>query len=190
MVTAGDLIALAAVQHGLHAVSMPSFGGERRGAPARSSVRISKSPILLRCDVTSADILLMCDSSIWRYFDFVSNVRENALLIFNSSLSAEALEKELRSGKFPSTLRIEHHQIITTDATALATEKLGRPIVNTALMGAFAAASSLISLDTVKGLIREHFGASGEANSALAEATYNEIVQQMGGRLWELKMDT
>jgi len=82
----------------------------------------------------------MCDSSVWRHSDFVSNVRENALLIFNSSLSAQALEKELRSGKFPSRLKIEHHQIITTDATALAIQKLGRPIVNTALMGAFAAA--------------------------------------------------
>lgn len=190
MVTAGDLIARGVVQHGLHAVSMPSFGVERRGAPARSFVRISESPILLRCDVTHADILLMCDSSIWRYSDFLSNVRENALLIFNNSLSAEALEKELRSGKFPSTLKIDHHQILTTDATALAMEKIGRPVANTALMGAFAAATSLISLDTVKNLIREHFGPLGEANSALAEATYSEITDQMGGKLWELKMDT
>lgn len=177
MVTAGDLIALGAVRQGLHAMSIPSFSGERRGAPAKSSVRISKSPILLRSDVTSADILLMCDSSIWRYFDFASNVRENALLIFNSSLSAAALEGELKSGKFPSTLRIEHYRILTTNATALAMEKLGRPIVNTVMMGAFAAASSLISLDTVKSLIGEHFGVSGEANIELAEAAYNEILK-------------
>ncbi len=190
MVTAGNLIALGAVQQGFHAISIPSFGGERRGAPAKCSVRISESPILLHCDVTSADILLMCDSSVWNYFDFVSNVRENALLIFNSSLSAEVLEKELRSGKFPSTLRIEHCRIFTTNATALAMEKLGRPIVNTALMGAFAAASSLISLDTVRSLVREHFDISGEVNCELAEAAYNEIVKQIGGNPWELKMDT
>ena len=190
MITAGDLIARGAVQHGLHAMSTPSFGVERRGAPARSFVRISDNPILLRCDVTHADILLMCDSSIWRHFDFLSNVNENALLIFNSSLSAGAMEKELRSGKFPSILRIDHHQILTTDATALAMEKIGRPVTNTALMGAFSAASSLVSLDTVKNLIREHFGPLGEANSVLAEATYNEIAEQMEGRLWELKTDT
>ena len=142
MVTAGDLIARGAVQHGLHALSMPSFGVERRGAPARSFVRISESPILLRCDVSHADILLMCDSSIWRHSDFLSTVRENALLIFNSPLSAEALEKELRSGKIPSTLKTSHDHILTTNATALAMEKIGRPIANTALMGAFAAASS------------------------------------------------
>ena len=190
MVTAGDLIARGAVQHGLHAVSMPSFGVERRGAPARSFVRISESPILLRCDVTHADILLMCDSSIWRYSDFLSNVRKNALLIFNSSLSTGALEEKLRSGKFPSTLSTEHYQILTTDATALAMEKLGRPVANTALMGAFAAATSLVSLDTLKNIIREHFGPLGEVNSALAEATYNEIAEQMGEKLWALKMDT
>ena len=190
MVTAGDLIARGAVQDGLHAMSMPSFGVERRGAPARSFVRISESPILLRCDVTHADILCMCDSSIWRYFDFLSNVREHALLIFNSPLSAEALERELKSGKFPSTLTTNHHKILTTDATAMAMEKIGRPVANTALMGAFTAATSLVSLNTVKNVIREHFGPLGEANSALAEATYNEITSQMGGKLWELKMDT
>ena len=190
MVTAGDLIARGAVQNGLYAMSMPSFGVERRGAPAKSFVRISESPILLRCDVTHADILCMCDSSIWRYFDFLSNVREHALLIFNSPLSAEALERELKSGKFPSTLTTNHHKILTTDATAMAMEKIGRPVANTALMGAFTAATSLVSLNTVKNVIREHFGPLGEANSALAEATYNEITGQMGGKLWELKMDT
>jgi len=121
----------------------------------------------------------MCDSSIWRYFDFVSNVREDALLIFNTSLPAEALESELKSGKFPSTLKIERYRVFTTNATALAMEKLGRPIVNTVLMGAFAAASSIISLDMVKSIVGEHFGVAGEANSELAEAAYNEILEQM-----------
>ena len=190
MVTAGDLIARGAVQHGLHAMSMPSFGVERRGAPARSFVRISENPILLRCDVTHADILCMCDSSIWCYFDFLSSVKEHSLLIFNSPLSSEALEMELKSGKWPSTLTTNHHQILTTDATALAMEKIGRPVSNTVLMGAFAAATALVSLDTMKNLIREHFGPLGEANSALAEAAYNEITGQMGGKLWELKLDT
>ena len=190
MVTAGDLIARGAVRHGLHAMSMPSFGVERRGAPARSFVRISESPILLRCDVTHANILCMCDSSIQRYFDFLSNVSEHALLIFNSPLSPDVLETELRSGKLPSILRTNHHRILTVDATALAMERIGRPVTNTTLMGAFAAATALISLDTVKNVIREHFGPLGEANSALAEATYNEITGQMGGKLWELKMDT
>jgi pyruvate ferredoxin oxidoreductase gamma subunit len=71
MVTAGDLIARAAVENGYHAVSMPSFGVERRGSPARSFVRISDNPVLLRCDVSNADILLMCDPTIWRYSDFL-----------------------------------------------------------------------------------------------------------------------
>lgn len=189
MITAGDLIARGAVQHGLHAVSMPSFGVERRGAPAKSFVRISENPILLRCNVTQADVLLMCDPSIWRHSDFLSSTRENALLIFNSTLAAGALENELRGGGLPSILGIDNCRILTTDATALAMEKIGRPIANTALMGAFAAATSFISLDTVKSIIMEHFGPLGEANCALAEATYSMIAEQMGGERWELKTD-
>jgi len=190
MVTAGDLIARAAVEYGFHAMSMPSFGVERRGAPAKSYVRISDTPILLRCDVTQADILCMCDSSIWRHFDFLSNVRENPLLIFNTPLSNIALEKELRSGKHPSNLQTDNSRILTTDATAHAMEKIGRPVANTALMGAFAAATPFVSLDTVKKLIMEQFGRLGEANCAVAEATYNEIAEKIEGKVWELTMDT
>lgn len=190
MVTAGDLIARAAVHEGLHAMSMPSFGVERRGAPAKSFVRLSNWPILLRCDVTYSDVLCMCDSTIWRHSDFLSNVKEDSLLIFNSSLSVASLEEELRSGRIPSMLRINNYRILAIDATALAMEKIGRPMVNTALMGAFAAATSLISLDAVKLVIGRHFGPLGEANSSLAEAAYNEIVVQMRGVPWELKMAT
>ncbi len=190
MVTAGDLIARGAVQEGLHAMSMPSFGVERRGAPARCFVRISETPIMVRCDVTHADILCMCDSSIWRHYDFLANIQENALLIFNTPLSAAELEKELRNGQSPSTLKTKHITILTTDATTMAMEKIGRPITNTALIGAIAASTSLVSLDTVKNLIREHFGPLGEANSALAEAAYNEIAGQMGGKFWESKTGT
>jgi pyruvate ferredoxin oxidoreductase gamma subunit/2-oxoisovalerate ferredoxin oxidoreductase gamma subunit len=190
MVTAGDLIARGAVQEGLHAMSMPSFGVERRGAPARCFVRISETPIMVRCDVTHADILCMCDSSIWRHYDFLANIQENALLIFNTPLSAAELEKELRNGQSPSILKTKHITILTTDATTMAMEKIGRPITNTALIGAIAASTSLVSLDTVKNLIREHFGPLGEANSALAEAAYNEIAGQMGGKFWESKTGT
>ena len=189
MVTAGDLIARAAVQKGLHAMSMPSFGVERRGAPAKSFVRISASPVLLRCDVTHPDILCMCDPSIWHHFDFLSDIRENALLIFNSPLSVGALEEELKRGDYPSTLRINHYQILTIDATSLAMEKIGRPVANTALIGAFTGATSFVDLSTVKRLVQEHFGALGESNSELVETTYHEIINQTGGTPWELKMD-
>ena len=190
MVTAGDLIARAAVENGLHAMSMPSFGVERRGAPAKSFVRISDAPVLLRCDVTHADILCMCDPSIWRHFDFLSNTREHSLLIFNSSLSSSALEKELRRGTSPSILKTKHSTILTTDATARAVEKIGRPVSNTSIMGAFAAATSLVSFDNIKTLILNHFGSLGEANCELAEASFNEITAKMEGRIWELRMDT
>lgn len=182
MVTAGDLIARSAVKQGLYAMSMPSFGVERRGAPARSFVRISESPILLRCEITEADTLCMCDPSIWRYHDFLSTTKEDALLIFNTPLSPENLKKEIVALQFSSGKKIKDHQILTIDATKLAIEMIGRPVANTAIMGAFAAGTSLISLDLMTDLIRDHFGALGESNSALAELTYNKIAYQMEKR--------
>ena len=91
----------------------------------------------------------------------------------------------MRSGGHPSTLNGSRVRILTTDATTRAMEKIGRPIGNTALMGAFAAATGLMSLDTTKDVIQKHFGPLGAGNSALAEFTYREIEGQMGGQLWQ-----
>ena len=49
--------------------------------------------------------------------------------------------------------------MVTVPATDLAREQLGRPLPNTALLGAFAALTGVVALDAVQDAIRQRFPA-------------------------------
>ncbi|MGC9142957.1 MAG: 2-oxoacid:acceptor oxidoreductase family protein, partial [Candidatus Micrarchaeia archaeon] len=64
VVAAGELLVRAAVKQGIYAQSIPFFGGERRGAPVRSGVRISDRPIYTHEGIKNADIITVFDTSL------------------------------------------------------------------------------------------------------------------------------
>ena len=70
-------------------------------------------------------------------------------------------------------------RLATVDATAIARDnRLGTrsvPIVNTALCGAFARATGLLSIDAVLHAIDEHVPAKKENNKAAARDAFNTV---------------
>ena len=63
-------------------------------------------------------------------------------------------------------------------ATELAREHLGKPVPNAALLGAFAALTGVVSLDSVAAAIRAKFpGPTGERNVLAASKAY-ELVRE------------
>jgi pyruvate ferredoxin oxidoreductase gamma subunit len=65
----------------------------------------------------------------------------------------------------------------TVDADRIAIEEVGRPIVNTTMIGAFIKVTGLISIDDIKGPLLERFGSKlGERNLKALERAYNEVV--------------
>jgi pyruvate ferredoxin oxidoreductase gamma subunit len=73
-------------------------------------------------------------------------------------------------------------KVYTINATKMAMEHLGRPITNTAMVGAFVGASGLIKLDVLKETIFEWFGnkALAEKNVKLVEDAYNYMREVCG----------
>jgi pyruvate ferredoxin oxidoreductase gamma subunit len=64
----------------------------------------------------------------------------------------------------------------TVPATELAREHVGRPLPNAALLGAFAALTQALSLDSVTAAIRDRFsGRVAEANVAAAQAAHDLV---------------
>ena len=170
VVTAGELLGQAALLEGRHAQAIPTFGPERRGALAQCTLRISREPILLRCSSLQPDVLAIFDPTIWQVAPVTAGLAEGGTLLVNSTSSAAALEAELRSGRFASGLALSSVRVIAFDATGIALEALGRPITNTAMMGALAAVVEEISLEAVEAILREHFQGLGPANVAAARA--------------------
>ncbi len=167
VVSASQMMSVAAFYQGRYSQSFPSFGSERMGAPVTAFVRIDDREIELREPVMDPDLLIVQDPTLFNAIDVFSGLKEDGYVLINSSQSVEELgiEEALR--------RLPAGHVVTVPATELALQHLRRPTPNTVLLGAFAAISDLLEMEGVEKAIREKFpGKVGEMNVAAARAAY------------------
>ncbi|HPY08518.1 MAG: 2-oxoacid:acceptor oxidoreductase family protein [Patescibacteria group bacterium] len=150
VVTAAEIIAIAAFHEGYYSQAFPHFGVERSGAPIRSYARIAKQPILTREQVERPDILIIQDHTLLDEPEVLAGINQDTLLIINVPKNF-FLEKNLPTKK-----------IYYTPATEIALKIIGKNIVNTVILGAFAKHSGLISLSSLKKAIAEKFKEKGQ----------------------------
>ncbi|MDR3102232.1 MAG: pyruvate ferredoxin oxidoreductase subunit gamma [Methanocalculaceae archaeon] len=164
-VTAAELIATAAFAGGSYAQAFPAFGVERRGAPVQAFVRFSNEKIRLRSQIYEPDYIIVQDSTLIHSVNVFSGMSGEGIAIINTERKKNY---DLPAGA----------KLIVIDATQIALEEIGLPITNTALMGAFAAASEEITLEALKGAIEERFpGKLAETNFAAAKRAYSMVAE-------------
>lgn len=174
VVTAAELLSLAAFVEGRHAQAFPSFGSERTGAPVVAFCRIDDRPIRTREPVAAPDALIVQDATLLRQVDVFSGLRPDGCVLLNSSRSVD----ELGLGEVVRSLR--HGRMLTVPATDLALRHVGKPLPNAALLGGFAAATAVVSLESVAAAIRQRFrGEVAEANVAAARAAHAHVAAEM-----------
>ena len=168
VVSAAEMLSIAAFDEGRYAQAFPSFGSERMGAPVTAFCRIDDREIRLREPISKPDALIIQDPTLLHQLDLFSGLSENGYILINSTRSLEELGMDEFTGRFP------RHHCCTVPASELALRHLGRPLPNAALLGAFAAVSKQFRLDSVLKAIRDKFaGRVGEANAAAAQAAYD-----------------
>jgi 2-oxoisovalerate/pyruvate ferredoxin oxidoreductase gamma subunit len=165
-VIASKLLAAALFREGRSVQSFPAFGVERRGAPVTAFLRISEGPILLRCEITEPDDLMVLDPTLVEAVDVSVGLKPGGSILINSE----------RDPLTYTRLR-EKYRVATVDASGIArSHGIGsktQPIVNTAILGAFAVYSQLVNLDSVLEAIRNDVPLATEANvKAAEEAAY------------------
>lgn len=162
-VTMAELLAEAAYYGGKTAQAFPNFGVERRGAPVTAYVRIDDKEIRLRSQVYSPDYAIVQDTSLLAGGVILADLKKTATILMNSCKEYVCT--------VPSGVKIRD-----IDATGIAREVIGRPIINTVLLGAFAAMSGLIELSAVEKAIRRRFsGEIAEKNVAAAKRGYEAM---------------
>lgn len=138
-VTASKILALAAFNEGKYVLSFPFFGTERRGAPVTSFTRIDDERIYLRTQIYEPDVIVVLDPSVMGSTDVSRGMKEDGIFVINSARPPEEFGLSFRTA--------------TVDATSIAiNHKLGsraNPIVNTAILGAFAKATGSVSIGGV-----------------------------------------
>ncbi|UOX90600.1 2-oxoacid:acceptor oxidoreductase family protein [Amycolatopsis sp. FBCC-B4732] len=167
VVTAAELLSVAAFTEGRHAQAFPSFGSERTGAPVVSFCRISDAVIRTREPITAPDALIIQDATLLHQVNVFEGLKPDGYLLVNSAHGFE----ELGLGEFVRGFRRE--RLLVVPATELAREHLGRPVPNAALLGGFAALSGVVGIASVLTAISGRFrGAKAEGNIAAATAAH------------------
>jgi pyruvate ferredoxin oxidoreductase gamma subunit len=178
VVTAAELLSVAAFREGRHAQAFPSFGSERTGAPVVSYCRIDDRMIRLREPIQEPDAVIIADPTVVHQVDVLGGLRPDGYLLVNSGKAWD----ELGLAEVAARLPAGHAAVVP--ATALAQEYVGRPVPNAGLLGGFAAMSGLMSLEAVRHAIEERFGARIAAgNVSAARAAFDLITVQIGQML-------
>ncbi len=174
VVTAAELLSLAAFDEGRYAQAFPSFGSERMGAPVVSFCRIDDCEIRVREPVMEPDALIIQDQTLLHQVDVFAGLKPDGFILINTARSFD----ELGLGDFVKGFR--HERILTVPASELAREHTGRAVANAALLGGFVTLTGLISLDAVNRAIRERFsGSVGDGNVAAARAASDWVADEL-----------
>lgn len=176
VVTAAELLSVAAFLEGRHAQAFPSFGSERTGAPVVSFCRIDDRPIRTREPIAEPDALIVIDPTLVHQVDVFGGLTRDGWVLINTSKTFSEMHIEERFEHF------DHRRLRTVPATRLARERLGKPLPNAAVLGGFAALTGVVGLGSVTTAISERFGGPvGEANVAAAEAAF-ALVRRAAGQ--------
>lgn len=172
VVTAAEMLSVAAFLEGRHSQAFPSFGSERMGAPVMAFCRIDDKEIRLREPVMTPDALIIQDPTLLHQVNLFEGLTEHGCVVVNSSRDlAELGLADLRRDNPQS-------DVVTVPATELALEHVGRPVPNAALLGGFSALSGLIKLESIEAAIRNKFPAKvAEANIRAARAAAEVVVR-------------
>jgi pyruvate ferredoxin oxidoreductase gamma subunit len=158
--TAAKILGAAVIKEDKYALSFPSFGPERRGAPVLAFTKIDDKPIQNRSEVKKCNYIVFLDETLFSA-DCVGDLKENGIIIVSSSnVSAYS----------------QYSQVITIDALTIAEEILHMPITNTAMLGALIGLSGIIELDSVYSAAGQYLNRKIlQKNIEIIKKSYSEV---------------
>ncbi len=163
-ITTASLLGYAYFLKGMFPYAFPHFGAARMGAPMNAFVRVDTKPVRLRSQIYEPDYLIIMDATLMRGFNCFSGLNEEGIAIINEKESMEIPKVKAKQ------------KVLTVPANAIALKTIGRPLGNTALLGAFCAATGELSLDFLIEAIKKRFsGKAQEANIESAKQGFQYI---------------
>ena len=163
-VLAARMLASAFLAEGKFVASFPMYGFERRGAPVVAFTRIDDKPIREKTQIYTPDCLVVIDPGLMKLPALFSGLKPEGVLILNSP-------KPLKD-RPSDNLKIGG----VVNATQIAVDEIGRDIPNTCLLGAFAAATGWLDLQSVLSCLGDYLsGDILQRNLHSVERGYHEV---------------
>lgn len=166
VVTAAKMLSKAvSLYEDEYAITVPSYGHERRGAPVNTSIIVDNEPVLINSFVYEPDMVVVFDPTIIdKGVDVAAGIRPESILVLNSE--DEDVVKRYKALGFGT--------VYYAGGTRIAVEYIKRAIPNSSMLGAVAA-TGIVKIESVENAIIETFGIQrGEANAKAARRTHDE----------------
>jgi len=175
-VTASRFLSAAGVRERKYFQAFPEFGTERMGAPIQAFTRISPERIYLHSQVQTPDAVVVLDPTLLKAVDVTVGLKPGGSVVVNSPDDPATVRKQINAEG-------RDLKIFTVDADKIAREEVGRPITNTAMVGALVRATGLLQFDNVRDELRATFGnrfqqSVVEGNIRALERAYEEVVSE------------
>lgn len=166
-VVASKLLVTAAAKEGKKVQAFPFFGAERRGAPVAAFARVDNQKIRIHSEVYTPDHVIVLDPVLYKTVNVTAGLKGGGTILLNSS-------QEPGSFPFPAQFKVA-----AVDASGIAIKnKLGsrtEPIVNTAILGAFAKLTGVIGIEALAEAIKESVPGKGKENETAAREAYENV---------------
>jgi len=170
VVTANEILAEATIHAGKYVKAFPEFGPERMGAPIRAFARISEGPIRVHTQVYEPDIVIVIDPTLIGKVDVGKGLKKGGVIIANYSGTSSELQKAIGT----------EAECRAVDATKISMEEIGRPMVNTSMLGALVKARPIISYKEIEDRMKMKLGGklsekALQQNLAALKRAYEEV---------------
>ena len=161
------MLAKAFFSAGYYVQTFPVFGVERRGAPVEAYLRLDRKKILLRCNVYTPDHAVVQDVKLLDSVDVTAGLKPGGWILVNTPHQPANLEA------------FSGFNLACVDATGIAIQnELGtrtQPIINTAMIGAFARMLEMPPLETISDAIKEDITIKPEQNIRASRDAYEHV---------------
>lgn len=147
VVTANEILAETAIREGKYVKAFPEFGPERMGAPIRAFTRISDNPIKVHSQVYEPDIVIVLDGTLVGKVNIAGGLKKGGIILANYPGTPQELQKALGT----------QEKCYTLNATKISIEEIGRPVANTAMLGALVKVAPIVPYSTLEDEITSKF---------------------------------
>lgn len=164
-VVASIILAKAFFSAGYYVQSFPVFGVERRGAPVEAYLRLDTQKIQIRCNVYTPDHVVVQDVRLLETVPVTGGLKSGGWILINAATQP------------PNLPSFSGFRLAWVDATGIAIKNgLGtrtHPMINTAMIGAFARILEMPPLQMIADAIREDIPSKPEQNIQACRDAYD-----------------
>jgi pyruvate ferredoxin oxidoreductase gamma subunit len=155
-ITTATILGNAYFLKGMYPYAFPNFGAARMGAPMNAFVRVDSRPVRLRSQIYEPDYVIIVDATLLRGFNCFAGLKDDGIALVSQR---EGVDIPKLSAK---------QKLYVIPANDIAMKTIGRPLGNTALLGAFSAATGELDQEALFAAIKTRF--SGKALDGNIEA--------------------